>query len=159
MKMWNQTILLVEDNEDDVFLMKRALKEADILNPLQLAVHGQHAIDYLAGTGKYADRVQHPLPSLIFLDLKLPFKHGLEVLRWVRAQRSLDTILVIVLTSSSEEFDIQQSYHLGARSFLVKPPTPEMLLELMLSLKSYWMKFNEFPETLDTPQKGVSPHH
>jgi len=154
MKMWNQTILLVEDNEDDVFLMKRALKEADILNPLQLAVHGQQAVDYLAGTGEYADRVQYPLPGLIFLDLKLPFKHGLEVLRWIRAQPSLDTILVIVLTSSSEEFDIRQSYYLGARSFLVKPPTPEMLLELMLSLKSYWMKFNEFPETPGTRMPG-----
>jgi len=151
MKMLNQTILLVEDSEDDVFLMKRALKEANILNPLQIAVHGQHAIDYLAGTGKYADRVQHPLPSLIFLDLKLPFKHGLEVLKWIHEQPSLETILVIVLTSSSEERDIQQAYSLGARSFLVKPPTPEMLLELMLSLKSYWVKFNEYPATLDTP--------
>ncbi|MEP6663929.1 MAG: response regulator [Verrucomicrobiota bacterium] len=149
MKMHNQTILLVEDNEDDVFLMKRALKEANIFNPLQLAVHGQHAMDYLAGDGKYADRVQHPLPSLIFLDLKLPFKHGLEVLQWIREQPALDTILVIVLTSSSEERDIQQAYRLGARSFLVKPPTPVMLLELMLSLKNYWMKFNEYPETLD----------
>ncbi len=150
MKMLNQTILLVEDSEDDVFLMKRALKEANILNPLQIAVHGQHAIDYLAGTGKYADRVQHPLPSLIFLDLKLPFKHGFEVLQWIREQPGLAAILVIVLTSSSEERDIQQAYRLGARSFLVKPPTPEMLVELMLSLKNYWVKFNEYP-AMDTP--------
>ncbi len=150
MKMWNQTILLVEDSEDDVFLMKRALKESNILNPLQIAVHGQHAIDYLAGTGKYADRVQHPLPSLIFLDLKLPFKHGFEVLQWIREQPGLAAILVIVLTSSSEERDIQQAYRLGARSFLVKPPTPEMLVELMLSLKNYWVKFNEYP-AMDTP--------
>lgn len=150
MKMWNQTILLVEDSEDDVFLMKRALKESNILNPLQIAVHGQHAIDYLAGTGKYADRVQHPLPSLIFLDLKLPFKHGFEVLQWIREQPGLAAILVIVLTSSSEERDIQQAYRLGARSFLVKPPTQEMLVELMLSLKNYWVKFNEYP-AMDTP--------
>jgi len=150
MKMLNQTILLVEDSEDDVFLMKRALKESNILNPLQIAVHGQHAIDYLAGTGKYADRVQHPLPSLIFLDLKLPFKHGFEVLQWIREQPGLAAILVIVLTSSSEERDIQQAYRLGARSFLVKPPTPEMLVELMLSLKNYWVKFNEYP-AMDTP--------
>jgi len=149
--MHNQTILLVEDNEDDVFLIKRALKEANILNPLQIAVHGQYAIDYLAGTGKYADRVQHPLPSLIFLDLKLPFKHGLEVLKWIHEQPSLDKILVIVLTSSSEERDIQQAYRLGARSFLVKPPTTAMLLELMLSLKNYWMKYNEYPATPNPP--------
>ncbi|MEO6035484.1 MAG: response regulator [Verrucomicrobiota bacterium] len=114
-------------------------------------MHGQEAVDYLAGVGKYEDRAKHPLPSLIFLDLKLPFKHGLEVLQWIREQPFLDLVLVIVLTSSSEQRDIQQAYRLGARSFLVKPPATEMFLELMLSLKSYWVKFNEYPETLDTP--------
>ena len=74
-------ILLVEDNEDDVFLMRRALQGAGISNPLYLVDDGQKAIDYLAGTGDYADRSLHPFPALIFLDLKLPFKSGHEVLR------------------------------------------------------------------------------
>ena len=78
------TILLVEDNEDDVFLMKRAFKAAGILNPLFLVDDGQKAMDYLEGTGECADRTRHPLPSLIFLDLKLPFVRGLDVLAWLR---------------------------------------------------------------------------
>jgi len=140
----NATILLVEDDPNDVFLMKRAMKGATITNPLKVAENGQEAIDYLAGTGKYADRTEYPIPSLIFLDLKLPYKSGFEVLSWIRGQESLDSTLVVVLTSSSEERDIKETYRLGARSFLVKPPTPTMLLELMVSLKDYWMTHNEF---------------
>jgi CheY-like chemotaxis protein len=140
----NATILLVEDEPSDVFLMKRALKGAQIPNPLQIANNGQEAINYLSGTGNYADRAQFPIPSIIFLDLKMPYKNGFEVLEWIRSQSHLDRTLVMVLTSSSEERDISQCYKLGARTFLVKPPNPTMLLELMVSLKDYWIKHNEF---------------
>ncbi len=140
----NATILLVEDEPSDVFLMTRALKGAQILNPLQVASDGQEAIDYLSGTGKFSDRSQFPVPSIIFLDLKLPYKNGFEVLTWIRGQSHLDLTLVMVLTSSSEDRDIAQCYKLGARTFLVKPPSAGMLLELMLSLKDYWIKHNEF---------------
>lgn len=151
------TILLVEDDPNDVFLMKRALKRAEISNPLSVASDGQEAIDYLSGTGKFADRTQCPLPSLVFLDLKLPYKNGFEVLSWIRNQPELNSILVLVLTSSSEERDIQQSYRLGARSFLVKPPTSAMLLDLMVSLKDYWLKHNEYalPGQNLTPGPGL----
>jgi CheY-like chemotaxis protein len=138
------TILLVEDEPSDVFLMKRALKSAQIPNPLQVARDGQEAIHYLSGVDKFADRTQFPIPSIIFLDLKLPYKNGFEVLNWIRTQPHLETTLVMVLTSSSEERDIAQSYRLGARTFLVKPPTSAMLTELMVSLKDYWLKHNEF---------------
>ena len=140
----NATILLVEDEPSDVFLMKRALKGAQIPNPLQVAGDGQEAINYLSGAGKFSDRAQFPLPSIIFLDLKLPYKSGFEVLDWIRSQSQLNQTLVMVLTSSSEERDISQCYKLGARTFLVKPPTPAMLLELLISLKDYWIKHNEF---------------
>ena len=138
------TILLVEDEPSDVFLMKRALKGAQIPNPLQIACDGQEAINYLSGVDKYSDRSEFPIPSIVFLDLKLPYKNGFEVLTWIRSQAHLDQTLVMVLTSSSEERDIAQCYKLGARTFLVKPPTPAMLLELMVSLKDYWIKHNEF---------------
>jgi CheY-like chemotaxis protein len=138
------TILLVEDEPSDVFLMKRALKGAQILNPLQVACDGQQAIDYLSGAGKFSDRTQFPLPSIVFLDLKLPYKSGFDVLGWIRGQSNLEQTLVMVLTSSSEERDIAQCYKLGARTFLVKPPTPAMLLELMVSLKDFWVTHNEF---------------
>ena len=140
----NAAILLVEDEPSDVFLMKRALKGAQILNPLQVACDGQEAINYLSGAGKFSDRDQFPIPSIIFLDLKLPYKSGFEVLTWIRSQTNLDRTLVMVLTSSSEERDIAQCYKLGAQTFLVKPPNAGMLLELMISLKDYWIKHNEF---------------
>ena len=138
------TILLVEDESSDVFLMKRAVNSAQIPNPLQVASDGQEAIDYLSGVGKFSDRSQFPIPSIIFLDLKLPYKNGFEILTWIRTQPHLSQTLVMVLTSSSEEKDIAQCYRLGAHTFLVKPPNAAMLLELMVSVKDFWIKHNEF---------------
>lgn len=136
------TILLVEDNEDDAFFMKQALKDAEIANPFQHVEDGQAAIDYLAGTGKYADRQQYPLPMVVFLDLKLPFKTGHEVLQWIRAQPQFQKLVVIVLTSSSEPVDLKRSYQLGANSFVVKPPTPDQLLDLAQAFKLWWLRQN-----------------
>jgi len=146
------TILLVEDDPNDVFLMKRALKASAISNPLKVATDGREAMDYLAGAGLFANRTEFPIPSLIFLDLKLPYKSGFAVLEWIRTQPSLDSMLVVVLTSSSEERDIKEAYRLGARSFLVKPPTQTMLSDLMASLQDYWMNHNEFT----TPDQKAS---
>ncbi len=147
----NATILLVEDDPNDVFLMKRALKSAAIANPVQIAEDGQQAIDYLAGTGPFTDRAAFPVPNLVFLDLKLPYRSGFEVLEWMRTHPLMESTLVVVLTSSSEEKDIKECYRLGAKSFLVKPPTQTMLLELMLSLKDYWMTRNEFAAPPQNP--------
>jgi CheY-like chemotaxis protein len=151
----NATILLVEDEPSDVFLMKRALKKAQILNPLQVVSDGQEAINYLSGVDKFSDRTQFPIPSIIFLDLKLPYKNGFEVLEWIRAQPHLGLTLVMVLTSSSEERDVAQCYRLGARTFLVKPPNQTMLTDLMLSLKDFWIKHNEF--TLPDEAEQTTP--
>lgn len=140
--MNSQTILLVEDNEDDAFFMKRALKEAEIVNGLQLVEDGQQAVDYLAGKGEYADRRKHPLPMVVFLDLKLPHKSGHEVLQWIREQPQFAKLIVIVLTSSNEPVDLNRSYQLGANSFVVKPPTPEQLLALAEAFKLWWLRQN-----------------
>ena len=142
----SSAILLVEDNDDDVFLMKRALKNAGITNQLYVVEDGQQAIDYLSGTGIYADREQHPLPALVFLDLKLPFKSGLDVLAWIRKQPHLEGLVVVVLTSSNEPMDLKQSYKLGANSYVVKPPTAAQLLDLAKAFKWYWLEFNQFEE-------------
>jgi len=139
------TILLVEDNEDDVFLMKRALKSAGIVNPLCVAEDGQKAIDYLQGTGEFANRATYPLPALIFLDLKLPFVRGLDVLAWLRRDDRFKTIIVVVLTSSEEPSDLSNAYKLGANSYLVKPPTPQQLEELAKAFKLYWLEYNKIP--------------
>ncbi|MEO5961289.1 MAG: response regulator [Opitutaceae bacterium] len=138
----NPTILLVEDNEDDAFFMRRALRDAGIENPVVHLEDGREAIDYLSGNGKYADRAAFPLPAIVFLDLKLPIKTGLQVLEWLRREPSLMKLIVIVLTSSNEPVDLKRAYQLGANSYVVKPLTGAQLLELAAAFKLWWLKIN-----------------
>ena len=137
MEIDNGTILLVEDSDDDVFIFNRILNKARITNPVQVAADGQEAMDYLSGSGKFADRNRFPMPVLIFLDLKIPFVSGLEILEWMRGTAHLASIFVIVLTSSSEERDIVRSYQLGARSYLVKPPSVEALQDVIKAIQNH----------------------
>ncbi len=127
-------ILVVEDNDDDVFILRRAFKDAQLDNRLHVVADGEEAVDFLAGEGKFADRSQYPFPVLVLLDLKLPLKSGLEVLAWIQKQPFSSDVYVIVLTSSAEERDITKAYHLGARSYLTKPPTASTLCEVMTAL-------------------------
>ncbi|MDB6039827.1 MAG: putative response regulator, CheY [Verrucomicrobiales bacterium] len=138
------SILLIEDNEDDVFLMKRALKGAGITNQLRVLEDGQRAIDYFSGLGEFADRDQYPIPAIVFLDLKLPIKMGLDVLAWIRAREEFASLVVVVLTSSNESSDVKRAYGLGANSYVVKPPTADQLLDLAKAFKWYWLEFNRF---------------
>ena len=140
----SKPILLVDDSEDDVFFMQRALDAAGISNPVFVAEDGLKATDYLSGAGQYGDRNTFPLPALIFLDLKMPGKNGLEVLAWLRRQEDLRGIVVVILTSSQEPSDLRQAYHLGANSYLVKPSTTQRLSELVRAVKAYWLEFNLF---------------
>jgi len=140
----HRAILLVEDNEDDAFLMRRAFEGAAVKNPLYTVEDGQAAIDYLGGVGKYQDREAYPLPAIVFLDLKLPYKSGHEVLEWIRQQKDLQSLVVVVLTSSGEPNDLSKSYRLGANSYVVKPPTTPQLLEMAKAFKWYWLEFNQF---------------
>jgi len=143
-----RTILLVEDNEDDVFFMQRAIRACGIDHHVQVAEDGQVAIDYLSGTGQYKDRQKFPLPFLIFLDLKMPRRSGLDVLQWIRTQPHLKTMLVLILTTSREDSDVQRAYELGVISFLVKPPGADQLKDLVALIKSYW---------LENPQLALAP--
>ena len=133
-----ETYLLVEDDPGDIFLMQRACQKANLINPLRIVTDGQMAVNYLSGTGEFADRTQFPIPCLVFLDLKLRYKHGFDVLRWMRTQSALDCIVVVILSSSSEESDRDTAYRLGACSFLVKPPNPEMLLDVLKQFENSW---------------------
>lgn len=135
-------LLLVEDNEDDAFLMRRSFKAAGIDQPFYVAEDGQQAIDYLAGRGQYSDRSQYPMPSFVFLDLKLPFKSGHEVLAWIKNQRELSEIIVVVMTSSNQPSDLEEAYRLGANSYVVKPPATEQLVSYAEAFKRYWIDFN-----------------
>lgn len=141
------TILLVEDNPDDVLLMKWAFNKANLVNPLQVVEDGEQAVAYLSGDGPYADRSRYPLPVLVLLDLKLPRKSGLEVLHWVRQQPGLKRLRIVVLTSSNQKADINQAHELGANSYLVKPGTFDSLVELVKTVGLYWMLTSEKPDT------------
>ena len=138
----NGTILLVEDDENDVFFMKRAMKAAHILNQLQVVTDGRKAIRYLEGAGEYNDRERFPLPNLVLLDLKLPYVMGLEVLKWIREQPELKGIIVVVFSSSKMAEDIHAAYLLGANSYLVKPSEPQALTEKVKVIKDYWIDVN-----------------
>lgn len=132
-------ILLVEDNPDDVFFMERALKAAAITNRLQVAKTGEEAVSYMAGEGQYSDRVEFPCPCLVFLDLKLPGKTGLEVLGWLREQKVFSNVIVIALTTSREPRDISEAYRLGANAYLVKPTSPSQLQRMMVAVRDFWI--------------------
>ena len=138
----HSTILIIEDNPDDVFFMQRACKAAEFQNPLQVAVDGQQAIDYLAGTAPFADREVFPLPCLVFLDLKLPRKNGHEVLQWIRSREEFVTLIVVALTTSREPSDITEAYRRGANAYLVKPTSPTHLAEMLSSVKKFWIENN-----------------
>ena len=139
------TILLVEDSEDDVFFMERALKLAGGKIGLKVAKDGQLAVDYLSGVREFADRKEYPQPSMVLLDLKLPRVPGLEVLRWIRSRPELQTTPVIILTSSGERADLERGYRLGANSFMVKPSESDDLLGLAKCLTEYWFKYSVLP--------------
>jgi CheY-like chemotaxis protein len=134
----------VEDEDYDILLLKLAFEEAGITMPVHVATDGQMAIDYLSGTGLFADREKFPLPCLVLLDLKLPRKSGFEVLEWLRAQPALRRIVVIACTSAEHEQDIELAYELGANSYIVKPMDVAERTELARCLKGWWLEFNRF---------------
>ena len=143
--MKTDTILLVEDSEDDIFFFLHTAKKSRITNPVQVVKDGQEAIDYLKGDGRFSDRTQYPLPSLILLDLNLPLRQGLSILRWIREQPAFELIIVLVLTSSSSEKDIHEAYQLGANSYLLKPSDPPRLGDLLNLINDYWLSANQLP--------------
>ncbi len=140
-----ETILLVEDNEDDVTLLRQAFQRAAVANPLHVVGDGEAAKQYLAGEGAYVDRRQHPLPALMLLDLKLPRRSGFEVLVWLRTHPGLKRLVTVILTSSPQTADIARAYDLGANSYLVKPGTPNDLFAMVHTLHLYWIAYNATP--------------
>jgi CheY-like chemotaxis protein len=135
LKPLEPTILLVEDSEDDAFVMNRALKQAGLGAPIHVLTDGQQAIDYFAGKGAFSDRDKFPVPSVLFLDLKLPYATGFEVLSSIREQPEFSSLQVAILTGSPEQRDRENAMVLGAQHYLVKPPTKEMLKALFEAMK------------------------
>ena len=127
---------MVEDNDDDIFFMRRVLKGVAPNVPARFVTDGRAALQYLRGIDQFADRAENPLPSVVFLDLKLPFVHGLEVLATIRSEPTLENLPVFVLTSSSEEQDRSRARELGVQGYFVKPPSKEMLEPIVGPLRT-----------------------
>ena len=132
-------VLLVEDDLNDIFLVKRAFKIAQIEIPLQVVTDGQEAINYLRGEGKYADREAHPLPKLIVMDIKMPRRTGFEVLEWVKGNGGpLRRIPIVIVSSSDNSSDVNRAYELGANAYMVKPMNFRAVEHLFNSITHYW---------------------
>ena len=143
--MYKRTILLVEDNPDDVALTLRAFKKSNILNEVIVAQDGAEALNYLFASGDYAGRDTGKMPHLILLDLKLPKMDGMEVLRRMRADARTRLLPVVILTSSKEEQDVIDGYNLGCNSYIRKPVDFAQFSEAIRQLGLYWLILNETP--------------
>jgi CheY-like chemotaxis protein len=149
------SILLVDDSEDDRVIMRRAFRGAGVPTSVFMVGGGEEAIDYLSGTGKYADRNEFPLPALVLLDIKMPGMDGLDVLRWIRLQPNLQTLRVVMLTSSNDPVDARTAYRMGANSFLTKSPDWQRLVEIARSLELYCSQATASPPAPEI--QGVPP--
>ena len=138
-------ILLVEDNPSDLEVALRALKEQNLCNNVQVARDGEEALDFIFCQGPFAGRRPDELPRVILLDLKLPLIDGLEVLRQIRADARTRHVPVVVLTSSTEERDVVESYALGVNSYITKPVDFDQFRDAMKTIGMYWLMLNRPP--------------
>ncbi len=138
----HKEILLVEDNPDDVELTRLAFDEANIANKLTVVGDGAEALDYLFAQGRYSDRDPEDLPSIVLLDLNLPKVDGREVLQAIRANEVTRTLPVVVLTTSTEPFDVEASYALGVNSYIQKPVDFEQFVWAVKQVGLYWLVLN-----------------
>jgi two-component system response regulator len=153
--MNNRSILLVEDNRDDVELTVMALTEAKITNPVVVARNGVEALDYLFGTGTHAGRDVADQPVVVLLDIKLPLLNGLDVLKRMREDERTRRTPVVMLTSSTEQTDIATTYELGANSYVRKPVEFEGFVTAARQLGLYWTVLNNPPEP-GAPKQKIS---
>ena len=138
------TILLADDSESDLMLLRVAFQKAAFKNPLQSVSNGEEVVSYLQGAGVYGDRSRYPLPAVIVLDLNMPLRSGFDVLTWMRTQPALKRVSIVVLTASTRTEDVERAFDLGASSYLVKPSTLEDLTDMIRCLRD-WLRINQFP--------------
>ncbi|MCI0748548.1 MAG: response regulator [Verrucomicrobia subdivision 3 bacterium] len=132
------TILIAEDDPNDVFFLKISFRDSGISNPVQFVSDGEEAIAYLEGTGSFADRRLHPLPGLVLLDLKMPRKSGFEVISWMRHHSAFKLIPIIVLSGSAIVEDVNRAYEMGVNAYMIKPASNLALERLVRTIAEFW---------------------
>jgi CheY-like chemotaxis protein len=148
-KTYYATILVVEDDPNDQFLIEKAFREIGITSPIHVVSDGAEAIDYMCGEGKYADREKFAYPTFIITDLKMPRADGFAVLEFLKSNPQWRIIPAVVLSSSRDLDDIKKSYMLGASSYHVKSQTLDKLRDQLKILHDYWL-------TCEVPQVDMS---
>ncbi|SRR5258705_4573442 len=138
-------ILLIDDSDSDIALLRQAFVKAGMRRPLQVVRDGVDAMSYLLGRGDFADRERHPMPGILIIDVNMPRLNGLELLTWLRTQPEFGHLMVIVLTGQARIEAINHAYHLGANSYLVKPVRHEELVDLIHCFYHYWVIHNHLP--------------
>src|SRR5687768_9587818 len=149
MKKLHPTILIVDDDQNDQFLIKNAFKKIGVTDPIHAVGDGAEAIHYMMGEGKYADRRKFAYPTFILTDLKMPRKDGFAVLEFLKGNPEWAVIPTIVFSASMDLDDIKKAYMLGASSYHVKPPSLAELVQQLVVLHAYWM-------TCEVPEVDVS---
>lgn len=143
------TILMADDDVEDIMLAEEALEEARLANDFRAVKDGEELMDYLMRRGDYSDPADSPRPGLILLDLNMPRKNGFEALEEIKAEPMLRQIPVVVLTTSRAEEDIYRSYDLGVNSFISKPVSFDGLVDAMKVLGQYWFQIVKRPNPTD----------
>jgi CheY-like chemotaxis protein len=133
------TVLVADDDANDVFFLRRAFQKAGVSCPIVDVPDGEKAINYLTGSEGYADRSRYPVPSLLFLDLKMPKVSGFEVLEWLQKHDGLGKIKVVVLSSSNLPSDMQKARSLGAHDYRVKPADIDEMINMVKDIASQWL--------------------
>ena len=150
------TILIADDDIDDLLLIERSIQKARLVNPIQVVRDGEQAIQYLAGAGPFADRQKYPLPFLLLLDLHMPRQNGFDVLAWVSNQPHLRGMKVAVLTASSDERNYTRAMNLGADSYFSKPGSLDEFVRLMLRIQGHWALLDDREEPVGSSSAEAS---
>jgi CheY-like chemotaxis protein len=135
----DKVVLLVDDLEDDAVLFASVLRQVGLMNPIIWLRDGKYAIDYLSGTGEYANRDRSPFPSILVLDLKMPGRDGFSVLEWIREHPEMRNIFIVALSALEDMKSIRRAYELGAKSYLIKPVNRSDLAQLVQFFREFWI--------------------
>jgi CheY-like chemotaxis protein len=151
----SKLILIVEDFEDDAKLLQVLLTNCGIVNPVRIALSAEEAMNYLVGGPPFAHRTDHPLPGVIFVDLKLPGISGFDLLRWVKQHPELKNTFIVVLSATGDLMSVQAAYSLGTNSFLIKPCRRVDLENLIICYPNFWER--AIPPAQLQPPSAESP--